>query len=104
MAQDHDEDYSMLLKVMVVGDQAVGKTSLISRFVAGTFAGDSVVGDIGVKMQMRSLRLELPNATKVVRFQFVRSPAIYAPITLRPLPSIMCGLVCLLLWSCLHVT
>eukprot|EP01094_Clydonella_sp_ATCC50884_P028461 TRINITY_DN8540_c0_g1_i2.p1 TRINITY_DN8540_c0_g1~~TRINITY_DN8540_c0_g1_i2.p1 ORF type:complete len:221 (-),score=86.70 TRINITY_DN8540_c0_g1_i2:21-683(-) len=70
MAQDHDEDYSMLLKVMVVGDQAVGKTSLISRFVAGTFAGDSVVGDIGVKMQMRSLRLELPNATKVVRFQF----------------------------------
>ncbi len=49
-------------KVVLLGDSAVGKTSLIRRFVFDAFE-DAYVATIGGKVSRKSLRVEGPNGT-----------------------------------------
>ncbi|KAF8336542.1 uncharacterized protein EI90DRAFT_2811194, partial [Cantharellus anzutake] len=46
-----------LFKVVLIGDAAVGKTSLLLRFVDGTYA-ESFVGTIGANFKIRTIKLE----------------------------------------------
>src|SRR5213592_2010376 len=49
-------------KILLLGDGAVGKTSLIRRFVVDKFSDDYIT-TIGTKVTKRDLRLELGNRT-----------------------------------------
>lgn len=53
-----DEQRHFRLKVCLVGDQAVGKTSLIHRFVSGAF-DESYIRTLGVAVSKKSVTVNL---------------------------------------------
>jgi Ras-related protein Rab-1A len=52
----HHDSFDYLFKVVLVGDAAVGKTSLTTRFAYGTFT-DSYVHTLGVDFIVKSIKL-----------------------------------------------
>lgn len=58
---------SVKTKVVLLGDSAVGKTSLIRRFVLDAFE-DSYIATIGGKVSRKNLRVEGPNGTADLSF------------------------------------
>ena len=55
MAGDGSSEYDFLLKLLLVGDTAVGKSSLLLRFTDGTFDTD-LQATIGVDFKVRACR------------------------------------------------
>lgn len=55
----------LVRKVCMIGDFAVGKTSLVARFVHSTFS-DAYLSTVGVKIDTRTLELESGAQTKLV--------------------------------------
>lgn len=55
-ADDYGYDYDYLFKIVLVGDSAVGKTNLLSRFTANEFNPDSKA-TIGVEFATRTLEV-----------------------------------------------
>ncbi|XP_057979645.1 ras-related protein RABA3-like [Malania oleifera] len=54
---DHDQKIDYVFKVVVIGDSAVGKTQLLSRFTKNEFCFDSK-STIGVEFQTRTLTIK----------------------------------------------
>ncbi|KAF8329706.1 GTP-binding protein ypt1 [Cantharellus anzutake] len=52
-----DNECDQLFKVVLIGDVAVGKTSLLLRFVDGTYT-ENFVGTIGANFMTRTIKLE----------------------------------------------
>ncbi|CAK9103234.1 Ras-related protein Rab-13 [Durusdinium trenchii] len=50
-------DYDLLFKIVLAGDADVGKTSLLARYVKGTFS-ESYQSTIGVDFQVKTLSIE----------------------------------------------
>ncbi|UCG71122.1 MAG: GTP-binding protein, partial [Thermoplasmata archaeon] len=50
----------MKKKIVLLGDSAVGKTSLIRRFVFDLFE-DSYIATIGSKVTMKEMKIKRPN-------------------------------------------
>ena len=69
------EEYDHLLKLLLVGDTAVGKSSLLLRFTDGTFDTD-LQSTIGVDFKVKLIRV----GGKVVKATIVRA----ARLDLRP--------------------
>jgi len=62
--KDNPVDFDYLYKILVIGDQGVGKTSLILRYSDGTFP-TGVGHSIGVDFKIRTIKLN----GKVVKLQ-----------------------------------
>jgi small GTP-binding protein len=56
MAAHSSQDYDHLLKLLLVGDTAVGKSSLLLRFTDGSFDTD-VQATIGVDFKVKMMRV-----------------------------------------------
>ena len=56
-------------KICLLGDLAVGKTSLIRRYVLDTF-DDKYITTIGTKVTKKRLNIELPEKQKDVDLTF----------------------------------
>jgi len=52
-----DDDYDALIKLVVIGDKSVGKSSLVLRFCDDTFP-QQYIATIGVDFRIRTLDLE----------------------------------------------
>lgn len=63
MQGNSDEDYDYLYKIVLVGDAAVGKTHLLSRYVKGTLP-KSPTSTIGVEFATRTVPLESGGVVK----------------------------------------
>lgn len=59
------ETYDYLFKIILVGDQAVGKTSLVRRFTTGRFQQE-YKSTIGVDFTVQTLQLD----GKIVKVNF----------------------------------
>lgn len=55
------DDYSRKLKICLIGDVGVGKTSLIRRYVLDVF-DDKYIATIGTKVTKRDVRLKNPKS------------------------------------------
>lgn len=62
-----DDSYDYVCKVIIVGDSAVGKTSLLTRYVDNEFS-DSHLVTIGVDTKIKTVWL--PDYGKTVKLQF----------------------------------
>ena len=62
------EDFDILLKLMVLGDSGVGKTSFIHRFVDGKFC-DKYVTTVGI--DFREKTIELPEENRKISLQVI---------------------------------
>lgn len=51
-----EEDFDLLYKIILIGDSAVGKTNLLSRFVSDSFLDDSKP-TIGVEFKAKTLKI-----------------------------------------------
>ena len=60
------EDFDILLKLMVLGDSGVGKTSFIHRFVDGKFC-EKYVTTVGI--DFREKTIELPEENRKISLQ-----------------------------------
>ena len=60
------EDFNILLKLMVLGDSGVGKTSFIHRFVDGDFC-EKYVTTVGI--DFREKTIELPQENRKISLQ-----------------------------------
>jgi len=56
-----DEEYSMIFKIILVGDSGVGKTNILSRYV-NDYSSDSTKSTVGVEL---GCKIEEINNTKV---------------------------------------
>jgi small GTP-binding protein len=54
---NEDEDYDVLMKIIVVGDSGVGKTNLVNRFTQQTFL-DDCKPTVGVEFFSRNIDIE----------------------------------------------
>ena len=62
----NEEDYfDEKIKIMIIGETKVGKTSLISRYCKGEFSDDSYLSTIGIDFQIKNLKLN----SKKIRVQ-----------------------------------
>lgn len=57
MGGRHDEEYDYLFKIVLIGDSAVGKSNLLSRFTRNEFSLESK-STIGVEFATRTLQVE----------------------------------------------
>ncbi len=64
--EDTDQRRSVALKICLAGDSAVGKTSLIKRFVSNTF-DDRYTVTLGAKVSSKAFTVEDPMQPGVVR-------------------------------------
>ena len=56
-----DEEYSMIFKIIIIGDSGVGKTNILSRYTSNYFS-DSSKSTVGVEL---GCKIEEVNGTKV---------------------------------------
>ena len=56
-----DEEYSMIFKIILIGDSGVGKTNILSRYVNNTFS-ESTKSTVGVEL---GCKIEEINNTKI---------------------------------------
>lgn len=63
MATAHEDEYDHLYKVVLVGDAAVGKTHLLSRYIKGTLP-KAPVATIGVEFATRTVPLAMGGTVK----------------------------------------
>lgn len=63
MQRTRDEDYDYLYKVVLVGEAAVGKTHLLSRYIKGTLPKNPT-STIGVEFATRTVPLETGGTVK----------------------------------------
>ena len=54
---DEDENFDFLFKIVLIGDAGVGKTCVVQRFKAGTFA-EKHGSTIGVDFTMKTVTLD----------------------------------------------
>lgn len=63
MQRTRDEDYDYLYKIVLVGEAAVGKTHLLSRYIKGTLPKNPT-STIGVEFATRTVPLETGGTVK----------------------------------------
>ena len=63
MGKTRDEDYDYLYKIVLVGEAAVGKTHLLSRYIKGTLPKNPT-STIGVEFATRTVPLETGGTVK----------------------------------------
>ncbi len=63
-------EYQMKSKVCLVGEAAVGKTSLISRFVKDEF-DDRYVTTLGAKVSKKEIQVEVPENDLIIQMDMV---------------------------------
>ncbi len=63
-------EYQMKTKVCLVGEAAVGKTSLIRRFVQDIF-DDSYITTLGAKVSKKELQVEIPEKDLLIQMDMV---------------------------------
>ncbi|MFQ5918895.1 MAG: Rab family GTPase [Thermoplasmata archaeon] len=63
-------EYQMKTKVCLVGEAAVGKTSLIRRFVQDIF-DDSYITTLGAKVSKREIQVEVPEKDLLIQMDMV---------------------------------
>ena len=56
-----DEEYTMIFKIILIGDSGVGKTNLLSRYINDTYS-DTTKSTVGVELACKILEI---NSTKV---------------------------------------
>jgi GTPase SAR1 family protein len=59
----HDEDYSFLFKIILVGDAGVGKTHLLSRYIKGSLPKNKFP-TIGVEFATKPVPLKTGGTVK----------------------------------------
>ena len=64
------EAYEVKKKIVLLGDAAVGKTSLIRRFVFDQF-DDSYIVTLGAKATVKEMTVEVEGADRPVRIKFL---------------------------------
>ena len=50
-----NDDYDYLFTVLIIGDEAVGKSSLVQRYIEGTFTGTKGKPTIGIDFSLKYL-------------------------------------------------
>ena len=63
MARSREDDYDYLYKIVLVGEAAVGKTHLLSRYIKGTLPKNPT-STIGVEFATRTVPLESGGTVK----------------------------------------
>ncbi len=63
-------EYQMKTKVCLVGEAAVGKTSLIRRFVQDIF-DDSYITTLGAKVSKKEIQVEIPEKDLLIQMDMV---------------------------------
>ncbi len=63
-------EYQMKTKVCLVGEAAVGKTSLIRRFVQDVF-DDSYITTLGAKVSKKEIQVEIPEKDLLIQMDMV---------------------------------
>ena len=58
---DDDEEYSMIFKIILIGDSGVGKSNILTRYISDTFS-DSTKSTVGVELGCKILEI---NNTKI---------------------------------------
>ena len=84
MAAHSSQDYDHLLKLLLVGDTHVGKSSLLLRFTDGSFDSD-VQATIGVDFKVRARAL--PRVAAALRRRRARALALLAARNLTTPPT-----------------
>jgi small GTP-binding protein len=97
------ESYDYLFKLLLVGDSAVGKTSLLLRFTSGEFK-DSIRNTVGVDLKVkmvnyrdRKLKLTIWDTGQHRCYHTHPGcvPVVSAPLALIPSPSLPAAVLCL---------
>ena len=60
-----EDYYDEKVKIMIIGETKVGKTSLISRYCKGDFSGGEYLSTIGIDFQIKNLKIN----SKKIRLQ-----------------------------------
>ena len=63
---DNNNDFEVLIKIVIIGDSGVGKSNYLYRFVEGRFCP---IHDATVGFDYKSKIIFLPNSKKTVKFQ-----------------------------------
>jgi GTPase SAR1 family protein len=62
------EDFDLLVKIMILGNSGVGKTSCLYRYVDGTFS-DKYITTVGIDFREKSF--EIPGKKRKINMQVV---------------------------------
>ena len=54
---DNQEDYDYLFKILLIGDAAVGKSSILLRYADDIF-NDTYMSTIGIDFRIKNFKLE----------------------------------------------
>ena len=60
-----EENYDEKIKIMVIGESKIGKTSIISRYCKNEFSGGAYLSTVGIDFQVKDLVLN----NKLIRIQ-----------------------------------
>ena len=58
--EEDQEDYDYLFKILLIGDAAVGKSSILLRYADNTFS-DTYMSTIGIDFRIKNFKLEDKN-------------------------------------------
>ena len=56
-----DDNYDEKIKIMIIGESKIGKTSLISRYCSNKFIGGAYLSTIGIDFQIKNLVINKKN-------------------------------------------